>query len=137
MLACALLCMSISNTATAIMLLPIGAGILRMLEEYQPKEGRASRTPEQMRAFGTALVLGIAYACSNWWRRNSGGLPPEPGVGGFPGVPIRLRSEHARLDGRRLAPGRSPAPTDLVVADTESALVTQTSAKSVRVVTPW
>jgi len=77
MLACALLCMSISNTATAIMLLPIGAGILRMLEEYQPKEGRASRTPEQMRAFGTALVLGIAYACSIGGVGTLVGSPPN------------------------------------------------------------
>jgi sodium-dependent dicarboxylate transporter 2/3/5 len=77
MLACALLSMWISNTATAIMMLPIGASVLRMLEEYQPKDGRASYKPEQIRAFGTALVLGIAYACSIGGVGTLVGSPPN------------------------------------------------------------
>jgi sodium-dependent dicarboxylate transporter 2/3/5 len=77
MLACALLSMWISNTATAIMMLPIGASVLRMLEEHQAKRDGASCTPEQMRAFGTALVLGIAYACSIGGIGTLVGTPPN------------------------------------------------------------
>jgi sodium-dependent dicarboxylate transporter 2/3/5 len=77
MLACALLSMWISNTATAIMMLPIGASVLRMLEEHRAKKDGNSCTPAQMRAFGTALVLGIAYACSIGGVGTLVGSPPN------------------------------------------------------------
>ena len=77
MLAAALLSMWISNTATAIMMLPIGASVLKMLEEHRSREAGASCTPAQMRAFGTALVLGIAYACSIGGTGTLVGTPPN------------------------------------------------------------
>ena len=56
MLAAAFLSMWISNTATAIMMIPVGlAVILRMEEQF----GR-----ERTRAFSVAIMLGIAYALS-------------------------------------------------------------------------
>jgi sodium-dependent dicarboxylate transporter 2/3/5 len=77
MLAAALLSMWISNTATAIMMLPIGASVLRLLEEHRERGEGASCTPAQMRAFGTALVLGIAYACSIGGIGTLVGTPPN------------------------------------------------------------
>jgi sodium-dependent dicarboxylate transporter 2/3/5 len=77
MLAAALLSMWISNTATAIMMLPIGASVLRLLEEHRTHETDASCTPAEMRAFATALVLGIAYACSIGGMGTLVGTPPN------------------------------------------------------------
>jgi sodium-dependent dicarboxylate transporter 2/3/5 len=74
MLASALLSMWISNTATAIVMLPIGVSVLRLLAEQggAPKGDDAS-----MQAFGTALVLGIAYACSIGGTGTLVGTPPN------------------------------------------------------------
>ncbi len=74
MLASALLSMWISNTATAIVMLPIGVSVLRLLAEQggAQEQGEAS-----MRAFGTALVLGIAYACSIGGTGTLVGTPPN------------------------------------------------------------
>ena len=72
MLASALLSMWISNTATAIMMLPIGISVLRLLREQKADVDDAS-----MRAFGTALVLGIAYACSIGGTGTLVGTPPN------------------------------------------------------------
>ena len=69
--------MWISNTATAIMMLPIGASVLRMLDEHRGKEEGTPCTPEQMRVFGTALALGIAYACSIGGIGTLVGTPPN------------------------------------------------------------
>jgi sodium-dependent dicarboxylate transporter 2/3/5 len=77
MLAAALLSMWISNTATAIMMLPIGASLLRLLDEHRAKGNDASRTPAEMQAFGTALVLGVAYACSIGGTGTLVGTPPN------------------------------------------------------------
>jgi solute carrier family 13 (sodium-dependent dicarboxylate transporter), member 2/3/5 len=77
MLASALLSMWISNTATAIMMLPIGASLLKLLGEHQPKDPGASCRPVEMQAFGTALVLGIAYACSIGGMGTLVGSPPN------------------------------------------------------------
>lgn len=79
MLASALLSMWISNTATAIMMLPIGTSILTMLDEQRrsdPATGSVC-TPAEMDAFGTALVLGIAYACSIGGIGTLIGTPPN------------------------------------------------------------
>jgi len=68
MLATAFLSMSISNTATAVMMLPIGLAILRVGEG---DEGSA------MRNFRKALMLGIAYAASIGGVATLIGTPPN------------------------------------------------------------
>ena len=69
MLASAFLSMWISNTATAIMMLPVGlAVILRMEEQFG-----ASRT----HAFSVSIMLGIAYACSAGGIATLVGTPPN------------------------------------------------------------
>ena len=73
MLAAALLSMWISNTATAIVMLPIGVSVLRLLAE----QGGDDDSAVSMRAFGTALVLGIAYACSIGGTGTLVGTPPN------------------------------------------------------------
>ena len=76
MLAAAFLSMWISNTATAIMMIPVGlAVILRMEEQF----GR-----ERTRAFSVAIMLGIAYACSAGGIATLVGTPAEP----FPGADL-------------------------------------------------
>jgi len=77
MLASAALSMWISNTATAIMMLPIGASVLHLLH----KRDEADRSPACRSAgrdpFATALVLGIAYACSIGGIGTLIGTPPN------------------------------------------------------------
>jgi sodium-dependent dicarboxylate transporter 2/3/5 len=69
MIAAAFLSMWISNTATAIMMIPIGLAIVIQLEE----RFGADRT----RPFTTALMLGIAYACSMGGVATLVGTPPN------------------------------------------------------------
>ena len=73
MLATAFLSMWISNSATAMMMMPIGLGLVAKAEELhgQDAPGRAAR-------FGTCLMLGIAYAA------NIGGVATL--VGTFPNL---------------------------------------------------
>ncbi len=61
MLATALLSMWISNTATSLMMMPIGVAVIHQLRDFI-REGAA--TPQQERAFGKALMLSIAYSAS-------------------------------------------------------------------------
>ena len=69
MLASAFLSMWISNTATAIMMLPVGlAVILRMEEQF----GR-----DRTHAFSVSIMLGIAYACSAGGIATLVGTPPN------------------------------------------------------------
>jgi sodium-dependent dicarboxylate transporter 2/3/5 len=56
MLAAALLSMWISNTATALMMLPMAMGVLARLEE--------AHGVEKIRPLGICLMLSLAYACS-------------------------------------------------------------------------
>ncbi len=79
MLVSALFSMWISNTATAIMMLPIGASILAMLAEQQNQEPATGPvcSPAELDAFATALVLGIAYACSIGGIGTLIGTPPN------------------------------------------------------------
>ncbi len=58
MLATGFISLWISNTATTLMMFPIGMAVLWRFEE---EVGRADRL---LRRFGTALMLGIAYAAS-------------------------------------------------------------------------
>lgn len=69
MAASAFLSMWISNTATAIMMVPIGLAIIIQMEERFGKE--------ETRKFTVALMLGIAYACSIGGISTLVGTPPN------------------------------------------------------------
>lgn len=70
MLTCALLSMWVSNTATAVMMLPIGLSVASLLI------GR-DREAQEMAPFRTALFLGIAYGCSLGGLATLIGTPPN------------------------------------------------------------
>jgi len=71
MIAAAFISAWISNTATAVMMLPIGLSVVRMVSDADPEEGRvASDLP-------VALMLGIAYACSIGGLATLIGSPPN------------------------------------------------------------
>ena len=69
MVAAAFLSMWISNTATAVMMMPIGMAIVLRMEE--------SFDRDQTHAFSVALMLGIAYACSAGGIATLVGTPPN------------------------------------------------------------
>lgn len=69
MVACAFLSMWISNTATAIMILPIGLAILYKLEDQFGTEN--------IKKFAIALMLGIAYSSSIGGIATIIGTPPN------------------------------------------------------------
>ncbi|MFM2480619.1 SLC13 family permease [Celerinatantimonas sp. YJH-8] len=66
MLITAFLSMWMSNTATAVMMLPIGMSIITMREQQQPHPG-----------FASALLLGIAYSASIGGLGTLIGTPPN------------------------------------------------------------
>jgi sodium-dependent dicarboxylate transporter 2/3/5 len=69
MLAAAFLSMWISNTATAIMMVPIGMAIVSQME--------AKFNAEETHKFTLGLMLGIAYACSVGGMATLVGTPPN------------------------------------------------------------
>ncbi|MEJ2547709.1 MAG: DASS family sodium-coupled anion symporter [Gemmatimonadota bacterium] len=75
MAASALLSMWVSNTATALMMLPIGLSLIELLPGDHDHPDR--------RPFGTALMLGIAYACSIGGMGTLIGTPPNAFLAGF------------------------------------------------------
>jgi sodium-dependent dicarboxylate transporter 2/3/5 len=74
MVSCAFLSMWVSNTATALMMLPIGLSLVALMPETDS---------EDHRRFGTALMLGIAYACSIGGMGTLIGTPPNAFLAGF------------------------------------------------------
>lgn len=70
LLAAALLSMWVSNTATALMMLPIALSVVQLL----PRE--AAATPGG-RAFGTALLLAVAYGATAGGMATLIGTPPN------------------------------------------------------------
>lgn len=72
----AFLSMWVSNTATAVMMLPIGLSVLELV-----RERRGEGDPRGH--FGTALMLGIAYACSIGGVGTLIGTPPNAFLAGF------------------------------------------------------
>jgi sodium-dependent dicarboxylate transporter 2/3/5 len=75
MLATAVLSMWVSNTATTVMMLPIGVSIVEL--------ARPGARPEDVRPFGIALMLGIAYAASIGGLATLVGTPPNAFLAGF------------------------------------------------------
>src|SRR5690606_21415032 len=76
MIATAFLAMSISNTATAVIILPIGTAIIGQLQN-NPATARNADT-----LAGQALKLGIAYSAYIRGRAALMGSPPSPVIAG-------------------------------------------------------
>ena len=88
MASCAFLSMWVSNTATALMMLPIGLSLVALMptgnDEGDPGgQGTDSEAAAERRRFGTALMLGIAYACSIGGMGTLIGTPPNAFLAGF------------------------------------------------------
>lgn len=77
-LASAFLSMWVSNTATALMMLPIGLSIINLAQDrFAEGEG------ESHRHFGLVLLLSIAYACNIGGMGTLIGTPPNALLAGF------------------------------------------------------
>ncbi|GAA2002197.1 DASS family sodium-coupled anion symporter [Brevibacterium samyangense] len=98
MLATGFLSMWVSNTATAVLMLPIGLSVLLLVNEAMEKAGTdgaaaagttGSASAEDVKAavlksrFGTALMLGIAYAASVGSLGTIIGTPPNTLLVGY------------------------------------------------------
>ncbi len=80
MLASALLSMWISNTATAVMMLPVAVSIIRLVEQRVEGAGGHHRDVEH---FSAGLLLGVAYGCSIGGLATLIGTPPNLFLAGF------------------------------------------------------
>jgi sodium-dependent dicarboxylate transporter 2/3/5 len=76
LLASALVSMWVSNTATALMMLPIALSVVHLLPDA------AHRTPG-MRNFGTALLLSVAYGSTTGGMGTLIGTPPNALLAGY------------------------------------------------------
>ncbi len=89
MIATAFLSMWVSNTATAVMMLPIGVSVLMLVTRLGERvEGADPESAEVKEAvvrsnFGTALMLGIAYAASLGSLGTIIGTPPNTLLVGY------------------------------------------------------
>jgi solute carrier family 13 (sodium-dependent dicarboxylate transporter), member 2/3/5 len=81
MAATALLSMWISNTATTIMMFPIGLSVIQLLEQHGPHGRRPPEAPPS--GTGVCLMLGIAYAASIGGVATIIGTPPNLFMAGF------------------------------------------------------
>ncbi len=77
-LASAFLSMWVSNTATALMMLPIGLSLIDLAETRMEEVGEPAP-----RHFGLVLVLSIAYACNIGGVGTLVGTPPNAFLAGF------------------------------------------------------
>jgi len=75
MLATGVMSMWISNTATAVMMLPIALSIVTLTVERVEQEG--SQSPRAAVRFGTCMLLGIAYSASIGGVGTPIGTPPN------------------------------------------------------------
>lgn len=74
MLATGFLSMWVSNTATSIMMLPIGMSVITLLDDSNPKE---------LARYATALLLAIAYSASIGGIATLIGTPPNALLAGY------------------------------------------------------
>ena len=79
MIASAFISMWVSNTATAVMMLPIGLSVVQLV---RPQSDYGGDTPVDFN-FGAGLMLGIAYACSIGGLATLIGTPPNALLAGF------------------------------------------------------
>ncbi|MCC6322455.1 MAG: SLC13/DASS family transporter [Phycisphaerales bacterium] len=79
MLVTCLISMWVSNTATTIMMLPIGMSLVALVERCAKSDGAAESgwTPEAVRHLTISIVLGIAYAASIGGLGTPIGTPPN------------------------------------------------------------
>ena len=77
MIATAFLSMWISNTATALMMTPIGLAVVGQTAELVERRGLSIRTGDREFRFGTTLMLSIAYAASIGGVATLIGSPPN------------------------------------------------------------
>ncbi|MBW2475697.1 MAG: SLC13/DASS family transporter [Deltaproteobacteria bacterium] len=85
MLATAVLSAFVSNTATTVMMLPIGLAIINHVVEEGQKQGLDKEidfSPERF-AFGLNLMLGIAYAATIGGMATLIGTPPNTVLAGY------------------------------------------------------
>ncbi len=79
MLASAFLSMWVSNTAVAVMMLPVGLSVIQVVGGGLIEEGRPPGDP----AFAVALLLGIAYGASIGGAATLIGTPPNALLAGY------------------------------------------------------
>ena len=84
MLATAILSMWISNTATAMMMLPIGLAVVSQVDQLQAsRQGDAVEALQTRSNFGVCLMLGIAYSASIGGVATLIGTPPNAILAGM------------------------------------------------------
>lgn len=83
MLATAFLSMWISNTATTVMMLPIGVSVLALLSDHDSTTTGDDRRARQVAVFGTSLLLAIAYGANLGGLATLVGTPPNLVLAGF------------------------------------------------------
>ncbi len=76
LLSSALISMWVSNTATALMMLPIATSVIQLLPEEL-------RQRADMKAFGTALLLAVAYGATTGGMATLIGTPPNALLAGY------------------------------------------------------
>ena len=82
--AAALLSMWVSNTATAIMMLPIALSILALIDRgMEDADHSASNSTKEKTNFELALILSIAYACNIGGMGTLIGTPPNALLAAF------------------------------------------------------
>lgn len=83
MLATAMISMWVSNTATAVMMLPIAAGVSDLVWRSQGAQGPGSAQEADMQRFSTCLMLGVAYAATIGGVGTLIGTPPNAVLKGY------------------------------------------------------
>lgn len=80
MIAAAFLSMWVSNTATALMMLPIVLSVLHLVDRRAPEDGAS---PAADRNFGLVLLLTVAYSCNIGGMGTLIGTPPNALLAGY------------------------------------------------------